>query len=613
MTVATEAKAEIGHEWDFERIGLWMEDNLKLINKEKRLVPFILNKHQRRLLAWIWKQYQSGMPVRIIILKARQLGMSTFIEGLFFAISILYPYHIALVAAHTERATNALWKRVQRFQRYLPDEATKPCEYESVREITWYVPHDSRMFVQTAGDTSLGRADTMHLFHASELPQWKTPEEAMLSVMQCLPKGQFAREGMVVIEATAKGASGEFYNRWCEAYDRFEDNPEDMGGFIPLFFSWLDNPEEYSTEPPDSYDFGEFDEDEQFLLANGATIPQLYWRRVCIRDDCGGNVDFFKQEYPSTPEEAFLQAGRRAIPEIIVKRHRKTARPGLRATFHWNKKYRNGVEIRYDETLLNNYWEIWEPPRKEHDYAAGCDVASGQVVDRRFPEARDDKGRYKTDFDCIGMLDRVTLETAARLHVRMDADLLGEELRKALHLYNYAYGSPETNNAGVTALLVLKRNHYSRIWRGKTADERVDQKESGKLGWVTTGGPSGTRRTLFSNWIEHTRPDNLEGALEEERFANKIICYSENLAREETTCIRKADGVAEHAPGCWDDELFAWMIALIVHLTTPRTFESMAAEQLRRKRSVSHHYAGGHDEWAQQLDLGFEEHTLRTR
>ncbi|MFC0274097.1 FtsK/SpoIIIE domain-containing protein [Metabacillus herbersteinensis] len=77
--------------------------------------------------------------------------------------------------------------------------------------------------------------------------------------------------------------------------------------FIPLFFPWYEH-QEYRMEPPE--DFVLTDEEEELKELYNVDNDQLYWRRWAIRNNCGGDPELFKQEYPANSEEAFLSSGR---------------------------------------------------------------------------------------------------------------------------------------------------------------------------------------------------------------------------------------------------------------------------------------------------------------
>jgi len=290
MTVATQNKEQM--DW-----VKWMGDNLMVETKEPGpLVPFVPNDIQCTIFGTMFRQWRAGYPVRIIILKARQEGASTAVQGLFYAITHLRPNTKAMVSAHDAVGAQTVFAKAKCFHNNLPEGVARETEYNNRAEVQWSDPHRSLFKVQVAGP-NLGRGGTFQLFHASELAFWEGDTVAFQSAIDTMPKNVCATA--VVIESTANGDSGEFYRRWALASKHHDKYPEDMNCFIPIFFSWMDNPE-YAMEIPSIRALGPLDEEEQVLVDDhGASPEQLWWRRYIIEQEYAGDVVKFHQNYPS--------------------------------------------------------------------------------------------------------------------------------------------------------------------------------------------------------------------------------------------------------------------------------------------------------------------------
>lgn len=533
----------------------WMATRLLIATKSRELVPLRPNHDQRRFIGWWMAQEAHKLPVRLLVLKYRQGGFSTITEGMMFTGVFSRPNSTALVAAHDDDSSENLFRMTKRFEQELPTREKKPTVYSSRREITWSPPHNSRFMVQTAGNMNLGRSLTLQYLHCSEVAFWANARQSLLSALQAVTD---APGSAVVLESTANGVGGEFYERWQNAVKNQQQNPGTLEGFLPLFFSWLSY-DAYSRKLPTGYTMA-LDDDEQALRGMGATMEQLYWRRCQIRDNCGGDVTLFQQEYPSTPDEAFINSGRMVFPVSITKHHHKLIEQPKRARFSFDSTCPNGVRITFGD-FSSDYWEIYRTADEYHDYTVGGDVAEGQLSDRDDPKSDAD---YSTGF----VLDRVEMSQVASYRQRLDPDLFGEQLLLAAQYYNFAWATPEANSAGMAALMVFKRKNYRRLYRRHAQDDRIDDSESGLAGWKTL---STNRNQMIDDYLAACRQDPDDG------WNNKLIVRSANLVQEEETFLIDKDGKRQHRPGCHDDELFAAFIAIQLHQRCPRNRKLVGA------------------------------------
>jgi hypothetical protein len=178
-----------------ERYGtvrdLLMEALLKINNKEGRSVPFVPNQGQRELAAH-WGQ-------KNIILKARQLGISTYVAARFFIDTITRTGCLTVQVAHDQRSAEDLFRIVASFQENLPEAlregVLKPSRANG-RQLVW--PHlDSEYRVETAADPNAGRGMTIRNLHCSEVAMWsRDGVEALLALRAAAvpPNGQVVHE-----------------------------------------------------------------------------------------------------------------------------------------------------------------------------------------------------------------------------------------------------------------------------------------------------------------------------------------------------------------------------------------------------------------------------------
>ena len=522
------------------------------------LLPLQFNDAQTRLREAAEKQRAAGQPVRLIILKSRKHGVSTFSEATLFGLVQNHPNRNALVCAHDADASDELFKMVQLFNTHLPLEEVKEQDYTSKKQIVYSAPHNSEFIVQTAGKLNLARAYTVHYLHGSEVAFWPNAEQSLLSALNAVPDDP---DTIVILESTANGEGGAFHDAWNVAVDHQAKHPGSQEGYIPIFLSWLDHPK-YSMPVPKNY-VSVLDETEKALVRDhGATREQLYWRRWCIKNKCGNSVDKFNQEYPATPGDAFLLSGRPAIPADVVRVHRGQIKQSAMPKYcqlEWVEGNRKQVKPIYFETPegTEGCWEIYQEPVDGWDYAIGADVALGELADRN-------DHLSELDWSVTAVMERQQLRTVAQYVGRPSPAELAVEMEKAHTYYNQAFMANETNAHGYSTLERLLADGYAQ-WLGQR-EAHVDNMaaiDPAKYGYTSTSDKM-QRYRLVNDWIEAARGNGPE--------KTRIICHSKRLADEEAVFETDSKGWMHHKAGkkYHDDALFAWFIAYHVHRTCPR-------------------------------------------
>ena len=335
------------------------------------MIPFRLNAAQRKLYAVAKRQQDGGRPVRIIILKARQLGFSTLTEGLIFHACATRPNMNALIVAHREDATANLFRMSKLFYDELPEPIRPMLRSANAQELVFENPSRggrsaqpglrSRLRCATAGGRGIGRSDTLQYVHLSEYAFWPEGAEGKADTLSGILQAVPSIPGtMVVIESTANGYE-DFKNRWDAAVAGEND-------FEAVFFAWFENPE-YTMEPIPGTEWTP--EEAQLQARYGLTDGQLTWRRWCIANNCGGSVDMFRQEYPGNPDEAFLHSGTGVFDNQQVILRRETApSPVKRGSFVWD----GDTDPEWTDDPAGPV-KIWKEPEEGHPYVIGGDTA----------------------------------------------------------------------------------------------------------------------------------------------------------------------------------------------------------------------------------------------
>jgi len=355
----------------------YIEHCLKIRTKSGAVIPFRLNPAQEKLYEVARRQQEAGKPVRIIILKARQLGFSTLTEGLIFHTCATRRNINALIVAHRDDATANLFRMSKLFYDELPEPIKPMVRSSNAQELVFENPTRSqkekaerpglrsRLRCATAGGRGIGRSDTLQCVHLSEYAFW--PEGAdgkaatLTGILQAVPSMPGT---MVVIESTANGYE-DFKERWDAACAGEND-------FEAVFFAWFENPE-YMMEPVPGTDWTpeERELQKRYELSEG----QLQWRRWCIANNCGGDLDMFRQEYPSNPDEAFLHSGTGVFDnEQVILRRETAPEPVRRGNFVWEDGEAETDRFLFSEDPIGAV-KIWKEPEEGHPYVIGGDTA----------------------------------------------------------------------------------------------------------------------------------------------------------------------------------------------------------------------------------------------
>lgn len=286
---------------------------LKIRTKSGSVEPFALNKAQLHIHAEIQRQKGETGKVRVLILKGRQQGCSTYVGGRFYHLVSFNKGTQAFILTHALDATQNLYKMAQRYYENTPNCVKPEVSTSNAKELIFGVL-DSGYKLGTAENKAVGRSATIQLLHGSEVAFWNNAAEHAKGIMQAVPSEPGTE---IILESTANGLGNFFHQQWQQAEAGLSDF---RAIFVPWF--WQD---EYSREVDDN--FSVTAEEQELKSLYGLSNEQLNWRRYKIIELSVSGQDgekAFRQEYPCTPQEAFVTTGEdNYIQPDIVMRARK--------------------------------------------------------------------------------------------------------------------------------------------------------------------------------------------------------------------------------------------------------------------------------------------------
>lgn len=447
----------------------YCEKLLVIRDKKQELVPLRFNEAQSNLYAVIRQQAALGKPIRIIILKGRQEGISTVTEALMFQDTVTRPNVKTLIVAHDSGATGNLFKMNKLFYDCLPRRMQPMRKNSNAKELVFENPTRepkekakrpglrSSIRCQTAGSGSVGRSDTLTNVHISEYAFWpKDKKDLLLGIMQTVPNDPST---MVVIESTANG-----YDHFKELWDGAENGTNE---WIPVFLPWYLE-KGYRMAVPTGTEWKE--EERQLQRDFGLEEEQLQWRRWCIRANCGGSVEEFRQEYPNTPAEAFLLSGTPFFDnQALAVQQMHAPEPAVTGWFTYDAPEEQGEKPRNWQftPAADGAVRIWKEPEKGVPYVLGGDTAGDG-----------------SDCFTAHVLDNRTGEQVAELQQRQSEILYARQVYCLGRYYNTALAAIEVN-FGTYPVRKLEEWNYPKLYQRERFDTYTNAMVKA-FGWHTT-------------------------------------------------------------------------------------------------------------------------------
>lgn len=389
---------------------------LKIRQKRKGRGWLQLNRAQR--------QYSRNCRRRNIVLKARQLGMTTYIAARYFIQTITRPGTLTVQVAHSEESAQAIFTIVRRFWENLPGgmgQGALATSRANIRQLV-FPKLDSEYRVETA-DANAGRGMTIHQLHCSEVSRWPRGARETLAALRAavVPGGE------IVLESTANGASGLFYDEWQTAHET---------GYVQHFFPWWYD-DGYRERVPKGKMLSLTPEEEDLAARHGLNQKQIAWRRKQWQTLRG----LAAQEYAEDAGSCFLASGDCIFDREAIEQ--AAALAGAAA-----------------ESLDNERLLVWFPPQERMQYIIGVDAAGGGS---------------EGDYACAQVIDRSMGLQCAELRGHFPPLELAQRVVKLAIRYQRALIAVERNNHGFGVLAHLSNLDYESIFE-----------QNGQAGWLTS-------------------------------------------------------------------------------------------------------------------------------
>jgi len=285
-------------------------------------VPLELNPSQLLVIEKLQEQARAGLPMWAIILKARRVGISTFCSFINVVHCTAFPVAVAMSVAHRAKNVRAMFRDARAGHTSICyDCGLDPELLRTAHELRFpHIEGESLYSIATAKTVEGARGLTVTALHLSEAAFYEQAEDAFTALISTVA---YRPDTMILIESTANGKVGPgetFYQYWVEAV-------EGKNQFAPVFISWMMDPASRMDPEVNDVKPNNLDKEEQELIeVHGANLEQISWRRWAINNRTQGYVDKFHQEYPTTPDEAFISTGTPAFLPQEMKAAESTLR-----------------------------------------------------------------------------------------------------------------------------------------------------------------------------------------------------------------------------------------------------------------------------------------------
>lgn len=549
--------------------------HLKIRNKEGVPVEYRMSPGAKKLNRAIREQERRNKPVRIVVLKASQVWMSSSCAAEVFRRVPFFPGRRALVLADTAQHAGLVFEYYQQYLRSYKDnpigrELGAALELpellkDTEQHLRW--ANDSSILVGTANNVEIGRSAPYNWVQLSEAGFYRDMGRLMTGLMQRVPNSP---DSGVLIESTANGMGGDFYDLCQQAMD-----PRRAGDWSFVFLAYWEHPEYRLTPEPG---FKLMREELAELQKYNLTVDQIAWRRRQIETACEGKVERFRQEFPGNAQEAFQASGKTIFDMAAVARMPVIAQASRGRLEVVEVGLEKRVQFLQSETNRGEL-VIYRSPRKGGRYIIGADHAEG--ID---PDAKKGAGGSDPDYSSATVLDADTGEEVAKLKERYEPHPWAHRLYWLGRFYNWAFICPEQKAVGkavIGQLLTIEGGYPIELLFAKErdpSDRRTPLLQ--ELGFDTN---TVFRPVLISTLDQAIR----EGAIQ--------VHDPETIAQLQQF-VRKPNGREEGIEH--DDDVFGLALAVVGLPNARRAFAYREALEKDRAKLSRHNYrrAGRDDE-----------------
>ncbi len=574
-------------------------------------ILFRLSFPQRKFVAELERQRLAGIPIRIVLLKARQWGGSTTSQLYMAWLQICHSKGLnSLIIAHQSSATDEIKDMFDRMIKAypldmlhppaarFPDNEPKMVGVGRSGSIFRIPQRNCKIKIGTAENPDSCRGGDYALVHLSEVGLWSdTPKKKAADIVRSACGGVLNKPGtMIVYESTANGHGNFFHHEYLDA----RDNPSSQ--FSALFIAWYEidwnvipfksksHKEEFARKLIDNRNAAQAPSSREepgkylwWLWKKGATLEAINWYVVeRTKHTSHGSM---ASECPSDDIEAFVNSGASVFDKYLVEAFRPACRKPLfigevistitssplsSLAFVEDEAGALAVWALPDavEKTQNGTWRSIASLSSSHREAVAARSSASSYISDRYLVAVDIGGRSeKADWSVIVVFDRVSMidgeppAVVAQWRGHTDMDILAWNAARIAAFYDNALlviesNTIETHDAarmiegGDQSLFLLNqiRDVYPNLYARRQSPEDVRLGLPKKYGFHTN---TYTKPMIISELVRAVR--------EHAWIEADDKCLAELLSYE-----KKQNGAYGAAEGAHDDILMTRAFGLYV-------------------------------------------------
>lgn len=432
---------------------------LSIKNKNGELIRFIPNSSQEKILCAIQERRLKGIPLRLFVLKSRQMGVSTLAQAILYVFASQRAHMNGLVVADDLDGASYIFKMNELFYDQMSvnhPHLTPDIKRADEKRLEFYRKF-SQIMIETSKNPRAGRKYTIQMAHLSEVAFYPAFTELMQSLRPSIPDEP---ETMILMETTANGIN-DVSKFWFRIKALAEKNETE---WVPIFLSWKEHAE-YTREFPnlsiqDKFVDSMSVEEKTIMKTYELTLEQMNWRRHMIEDYFGSDKEKFEVEYPLTDREAFKSTSRRVFPDRLVDPQR----------IHIQVPKHVGEMERVDRRAAfvpdkDGFLKIYQESQPEERYVIGADTCESALTH---------------DEACAQVIKRSTWTQVAHMHGHINPEDFALKLSALGAYYNNALLCPERNGPGLVTVTRLADMHYPNLCK----IQRSTVSDSGQ--WIET-------------------------------------------------------------------------------------------------------------------------------
>lgn len=553
---------------------------MRVVDERARAVPFKYRHGQREVARIQAEADRTGKPLRLYVLKSRQIGITTQTANRNFVKILANDNRRAVTVAHTDKRASEILQKLKFAYANLPEILRFELAQDS-REAIGFADFNSKMFICSAATIKAiesARGDTVQDVHASELTRYADPEYALFELQQVCHKVEGTS---IVIETTGKRYGSYGHSLW-------RASKQGKTIYTAKFLPWQEDPDcdldkGKWTDLERDRRMKEVWEYEPQLLQRAKELAlkpgHTFWGYLQLKDQCNGNFARFLEDYPCTEDEAWQSKGELFFGSNAVGAlERKVAQIKCASFDVQLAQLENGfrsfgdlhenphVDI-YDEAMPPHIL-LWKLPQNGRRYIVSGDSSSGN------PDG---------DASASHVIDMHSGEMMVEFHGAVRPHQHARVMESLCKIYNDAIAVPEVNHMGMATLQELMRSGVN-VWRWRKLDS-ASGKLSGLYGWYTAPLSRDLALTAVLRLVDEIAKGNpsTEDSIKSMGLVDEMRTFIEN---DQT-------GKPEAAQGFHDDRIMSFAIAFfvatietrgaaedIVNILRPQELQDDATQQL---------------------------------